>query len=157
MWDQGNNISDADISSQDFIDGAGAFDIYDSRAADDFLVPEDVFLRVRTFITYGAFDDIEPNLVQSLDIVFLSDRGGLPGDEIPECVYKDILPHDLNDPSFITDLPKPRVLLPGKYWVSVQANMLFLPNGQWFWFERTFQMLSPFVWENRVTASARDA
>ena len=26
--------------------------------------------------------------------------------------------------------------------------MLFLPNGQWFWNERTVQNLNPFVWEN---------
>lgn len=32
--------------------------------------------------------------------------------------------------------------------MSVRANMLFLPDGQWFWNERTVQTLSPFVWEN---------
>jgi len=32
--------------------------------------------------------------------------------------------------------------------MSVRANMLFDPDGQWFWNERTVQTLSPFVWEN---------
>jgi len=32
--------------------------------------------------------------------------------------------------------------------MSVRANMLFLPDGQWFWNERTVQTLNPFVWEN---------
>jgi len=26
--------------------------------------------------------------------------------------------------------------------------MRFVPNGQWFWIERTIQTLNPFIWEN---------
>ena len=40
LWNQLDNIADADITSQDFMEGS--FDIYDTRADDDFLVPDGV-------------------------------------------------------------------------------------------------------------------
>ncbi|MCH7679540.1 hypothetical protein IID10_09260 [candidate division KSB1 bacterium] len=148
LWDQSDNASDTDIVSQDFIGGGGIFDIYDARAADDFLVPDGFLWSVKTVKVFGTFDNVMPDVVQSLDVVFIADEGGLPGALVRGCSYKDILPEDINDPSFIINLPKPCRLTPGTYWMSVRANMLFLPDGQWFWNERTVQTLSPFVLEN---------
>lgn len=148
LWDQSDNASDTDIVSQDFIGGGGIFDIYDARAADDFLVPDGFLWKVETVKVFGTFDNIMPDAVQSLDVVFFADEGGFPGELINRCNYTNILPEDINDPSFIINLATPCLLTPGSYWMSVRANMLFLPDGQWFWNENTVQTLSPFVWEN---------
>lgn len=146
LWDQSDNSSVSDIVSQDFI--GGIFDIFDARAADDFLVPDGLLWSVETVKVFGTFDDIMPDVVQSLDVVFFADEGGFPGEIVRRCSYNNILPEDINDPSFIINLPTPCRLAQGTYWMSVRANMLFLPDGQWFWNERTVQTLSPFVWEN---------
>jgi hypothetical protein len=145
LWDQTDNIADMDITSQDFIESA--FDIYDTRAADDFLVPDGVYWSVRTVRVIGMFDmTVDPP--DSLDVLFYRDDDGLPGSVIGTCRFEQIQPEDENNPSFIINLPRPCRLLPGKHWVSVRANMFFLADGQWFWNESTEQRLSPFVWEN---------
>ncbi|GJM15048.1 MAG: hypothetical protein DHS20C13_03750 [Thermodesulfobacteriota bacterium] len=146
LWDQTENASDTDIVSQDFIDVI--FDTFDSRAADDFLIPEAFLWKVETVKVFGTFDGAAPDSLQSLDVVFYTDEGGLPGNLVNGCNFVNILPVDLNDPSFLINLPTPCFLRSGTYWMSVRANMLFLPNGQWFWNENTVQTLSPFVWEN---------
>jgi len=146
LWDQSDNESNTDIVSMDFIDVI--FDTFDSRAADDFLIPEGFLWKVETVKVFGTFDGAAPDSLQSLDVVFFRDEGGFPGEIVRGCNYNDILPEDVNDPSFIINLPTPCNLTPGTYWMSVRANMLFIPNGQWFWNERTVQTLSPFVWEN---------
>lgn len=148
LWDQTADVSDTDITSQDFIDGGGVFDIYDTRAADDFLVPDGFRWSIRTVRVLGMFDTT-PDPPQSLDVLFYWDDDGLPGEVIESCRFEKILPEDLLDPNFTINLPERRCnLRPGQYWMSVRANMLFLPNGQWFWNENTVQRLNPFVWEN---------
>jgi hypothetical protein len=148
LWDQTAGISSTDISSQDFTDSGGSLDHFDTRAADDFLVPDGFFWVIRTIYAFGAFDDNPPDIIDSLNIYFFADKDGLPGNEVARCVYKDILPEDITVPNFVIDLPLPCKLEPGVYWISVQANIAFIQNGQWFWHENTIQRLSPFVWEN---------
>ncbi len=147
LWDQSSDHSNTDIVSQDFIDG-GVFEIFDARAGDDFLVPDGFLWRIDTVKVFGTFDGAAPNNLQSLDVDFYKDQGGLPGDLVPTCVFDNILPVDVADPSFLINLPSTCTLLPGTYWISVRANMFFIPHGQWFWNERTIQTLNPFVWEN---------
>jgi len=146
LWDQSDNESNTDIVSMDFIDVI--FDTFDSRAADDFLVPDGFLWTVDTVKVFGTFDGAAPDSLQSLDVVFFRDEGGFPGEIVRGCDYVNILPVDIDDPSFLINLPTPCFLRPGTYWMSVRANMLFIPNGQWFWNENTVQTLSPFVWEN---------
>lgn len=147
LWDQSDDPSDTDIVSQDFIDGA-PFDVFDTRAADDFLIPEGLLWLIKSVKVFGTFEGAAPDTIQSLDVVFYEDEEGFPGAIVERCNFVNILPVDINDPSFLIELPKPCILNPGEYWMSVRANMLFLPNGQWFWNERTTQTLNPFVWEN---------
>lgn len=147
LWNQFNNVSDSDISSQDFIDGDGSFNIYDTRAADDFEIPEGAIWRIERVNVLGIYDDT-PDPIQSLNIVFYTNNRARPDEVIWYCNYRNILPDDILDPSFSTELPTPCMLTAGRYWVSVQADMLFVPNGQWFWFERDVQDLSAAVWEN---------
>lgn len=146
LWDQSDNKSDTDIVSQDFIDLI--FDTFDSRAGDDFLVPEGFGWSVESVKVFGTFDGAAPDTIQSLDVVFYRDEAELPGAIVSDCNYLNIQPVNINDPSFHINLPSPCSLRPGTYWMSVRANMLFLPNGQWFWNENTVQTLNPFAWEN---------
>ncbi len=148
LWDQSDNISSSDISSQDFTDGGGSLDQFDSRAADDFLVPEGFFWVIDTVRVFGAFDDNTPEIIDTVDVDFYVDRDGLPGQLVGQCVYDGVVPEDLTNPEFTINLPHKCLLQPGIYWVSVRANISFIQNGQWFWFERTVQTLSPFVWQN---------
>lgn len=147
LWDQSDNPSDTHVVSQDFVDGV-PFDQFDTRAADDFLVPDGFLWLIDTVKVFGTFDGAAPNNLQSLDVDFYKDEGGLPGDLVPTCVFDNILPVDIDDPSFMINLPTTCKLRPGTYWMSVRANMLFNPDGQWFWNERAVQTLNPFVWEN---------
>ncbi len=147
LWDQTANISSADISSQDFTDGGG-LDQFDSRAADDFLVPQGFFWVIDTVRVFGAFDDNTPEIIDTVDVDFYVDRDGLPGHMITDCAFDDILPEDITNPNFIIVLPHTCRLQPGIYWVSVRANISFIQNGQWFWHENSVQTLDPFVWEN---------
>ena len=146
LWDQTDNASDSDIVSMDFIDVI--FDTFDARAADDFLVPEGLQWSVETVKVFGTFDGSIPDAIQSLDVVFFTDEGGFPGEIVNGCNFLNIQPVDIDDPSFLINLPTQCILPPGTYWMSVRANMLFIPNGQWFWNEYTVQTLNPFVWEN---------
>ncbi len=146
LWDQSDNESDTDIVSQDFIDVI--FDTFDARAADDFLVPDGYLWLIDTVKVFGTFDGAAPDAIQSLDVVFYRDEDGFPGPIVNSCNYLNILPLDIDDPSFLINLPSTCTLRPGTYWISVRANMLFNPHGQWFWNERTVQTLNPFVWEN---------
>lgn len=146
LWDQSDNESDSDIVSQDFIDVI--FDTFDSRAADDFLVPDGFLWSIDTVKVFGTFDGLELDTIQSLDVVFYRDESGFPGAIVSTCNYLNIQPVDISDPSFLINLPTTCILRPGTYWMSVRANMLFSRNGQWFWNERTTQTLNPFVWEN---------
>jgi hypothetical protein len=148
LWDQSDNISTSDITSQDFTDGGGSLNQFDSRAADDFLVPDGFFWVIDTVRVFGVFDDSTPEIVDTIDVDFYVDDEGLPGRLVSECVFDNIFPEDITDPNFTIVLPRTCVLKPGLYWVSVRANISFIQNGQWFWFERTTQTLSPFVWQN---------
>ena len=40
------------------------------------------------------------------------------------------------------------VLTEGTYWVEIQANMTFLPNGAWVWRDRTVQSNQGAAWQN---------
>jgi hypothetical protein len=148
LWDQTAGIASTDISSQDFTDGGGVLDHFDTRAADDFQVPGGFFWIIQTVYAFGAFDDTTPDIINSLNVYFFTDKDGLPDTLHTPCVYKDIVPEDITVPNFVVDLPSPCKLEPGIYWVSVQANIGFIQNGQWFWHENSVQRLSPFVWEN---------
>jgi hypothetical protein len=111
-------------------------------------VPEGFFWVIDTVRVFGVFDDNTPEIIDTLDVDFYVDNDGVPGHLVADCVYDDISPENITNPNFTIILPRTCLLQPGMYWVSVRANISFLQNGQWFWFERTIQTLSPFVWQN---------
>ena len=46
------------------------------------------------------------------------------------------------------DLPTGCNLPPGTYWLMVQADMDYIPFGQWYWGGRSVQSNGAFVWQN---------
>lgn len=50
--------------------------------------------------------------------------------------------------TFSVNLPSTAVLTEGTYWVEIQANMTFLPNGAWVWRDRTVQSNQGAAWQN---------
>ena len=147
LWDQTGTAEGTGVASQNFTDPGGVFDNLDSRGADDFQVPGATGWNIETVRATGFYLS-GPGPVQSLNVVFFTDDSGLPGSVLPGCAYSNIQPQNVLDPNFIIDLPKPCTLTSGIYWVSVQVNMSFNPNGQWFWMTIVEQNLNEFAWEN---------
>jgi hypothetical protein len=50
--------------------------------------------------------------------------------------------------SFKLKLPTPAKLMPGTYWVSVQANMDMFGGGQWAWQQRSVVNGTAAKWQN---------
>jgi hypothetical protein len=113
------------LVSQNF---EAAFDAFDSRGADDFLLHSKCAVRNVT-VKGDYFNGSGP--ADSINIVIYADGGGLPG-----AIIKQFADMGYTDPSgsgnFSVTLPK-TVLQTGLYWISVRPNMAFSPNGEWEW------------------------
>jgi len=148
LWDQIGTAEGTGVASQNFTDPGGGLDNLDSRAADDFEVPGATGWDIETVRATGFYMSGAMGPIQSLNVVFFTDNEGLPGSVVPACEYLNIQPQNVLDPNFIINLPEPCTLASGTYWVSVQVNMPFNPNGQWFWMTILEQNLNLFAWEN---------
>ncbi|NAY91838.1 T9SS type A sorting domain-containing protein [Muricauda sp. JGD-17] len=113
--------------SQLFPDFGGAL----AQSADDFIVPSGSQWTVNNIVAFGGANN-SPSLT-SATIVIYEDNGGAPG----AVVYDSgaIAPSsEPNQTNLSLDLPEPVVLQEGTYWLSVYANLDFLPDAtQWFW------------------------
>ncbi len=145
LYDQNDNCGSY-VTSQKFTDAGGAFDSYDNQAADDFVVPPGSGWRVETIQVTGLYWN-GPGPVESVNVFFYADAGGLPG--ALEHSALGLTPSaGLAVGSFTLDLPTPAMLGPGTHWVSVQANQARIPVGQWFWNERLVQTGNESAWQN---------
>ena len=136
----------AAISSQNF---EPARDASDDQAADDFQVPGDVpAWAVTTIEVDGYYTGGGSRSATSINIWFYKDSDGLPGEEVYAALEVEAV-DGLDTGSFIINLSSPAALAPGHYWVSVQANLDWLPdNRQWPWRKRTVQHASESAWRN---------
>jgi len=144
LHDQNDNDSGNGYSSQNF---EASRDNLDTQGADDFRVPAGVVWKVREVDVTGVYYN-GPGPTESVRVTFYKNLGGLPD---PARVVKDypaIVPTDNGLGSFVIVLPTATQLKPGKYWVSVQANMNFALAGQWGWMARTVEKGSPAAWQN---------
>ena len=123
-----------------------ANDGYDSQLADDFVVRAgSVWTIQRVNVSGTYFNGIGP--AASVNVSFYSNSGTLPGAAVPGGTYTNLAMTDTAG-NFSISLPTNLVLTSGTYWVSVQANMDFTPNGEWGWLDRTVQSNSPAAWQN---------
>lgn len=144
LYNQLDNPGGA-YTSQNF---EAVYDAYDSFGADDFFVPANTTWTIQGIGVNGTVT--LTNQPASFSVSFYVDGGGLPLD--PPKATQNLSYQLVNGTYRIPLNPAPRI--PGgangrHLWVSVQANMDFLPAGdQWFWTSRTVQANSPAAWKN---------
>jgi hypothetical protein len=139
LYDQNDNDSGNAISSQNF---ESAYDVYDNMGADDFVVPAGQKWFVTEVSVTGQYT-VGP--AASVHITFYKNKKGLPNTVVAD--YPAVTCADTAG-SFVCGLPSKAKLKPGKYWVSVQANMDFAVGGQWYWQVRSVQSGNEGAWQN---------
>jgi hypothetical protein len=141
LYDQYNNAGTASTVSQDFETANNAFD---NQLADDFVVPAGQTWQVTEVDARGLYFN-GPGTAASFNISFYTNSGSnLPG---PPVYIATGLSYTGN-PDFVITLFAPATLVPGTYWVSVQARMDFTPGGQWGWTDRTVTSNNGAAWQN---------
>jgi len=144
LYDQNDNDSGIGITSQNF---ETSLDAYDNQGADDFKVPAGFTWKVKEVTVTGVYYN-GAGPAPSVHVTFYKNLGGLPNSAKVVADYPAIVPADNGFGSFVIALPTGAKLKPGKYWVSVQANMDFAIGGQWGWETRTVQSGLPAAWQN---------
>ena len=131
LYDQYDNAGATDVTSQNF---EATNDAFDTEAADDFVVPAGQAWNV----TQADVDGENTGPAASVNVRIYQDAAGLPGAQ----VYSALGAAANAGPAagdFEIPLPSPPTLPAGHYWLSVQTNQDFNPNGQWYWHTRTVQ------------------
>jgi hypothetical protein len=141
LYDQYDNDSGIGVVSQNF---EAANDPFDSTLADDFVVPSGQTWNINEVDVAGQYFN-GPGPAASVNVVFYSDSSGLPGSAV--ATRNNLAPTDTAG-AFVIPIPSAVTLGAGTYWVSVQANMDFTPNGEWGWENRTVQSNSGAAWQN---------
>lgn len=166
LYDQTDNPMSppsAGISSQKFED---AFNSLDDQAADDFFVPPGNGWVIERIEVAGFYAGGGSRNATSVNVYFYKDRDGLPGDQIYKAMGVPVTTGESSG-SFIIDLgdnpvavggvrnpaykkvPPVPPEIAGHYWVSVQANLDYLPDGrQWAWQKRMAQTGAESAWQN---------
>lgn len=142
LYDQTGHDSAIAIVSQNFEDD---FDVYDAAVADDFTVPDGRKWKLKEIDVPGTyFDGTGP--ARSLNIAIFKNKGDLPGKLVAE--YDAIEIFSDGQGSFVVRLPKWLKLKPGRYWISVQANMDFSGGGEWGWETASIMVDNPAQFQN---------
>jgi hypothetical protein len=143
LYDQYNNAGRGAFTSQDFEESRNALD---DELADDFVVPGGQTWNVESIDADGLYSGVNcPGPAQNFNVRFYSDSAGLPGALVESRIGMSYVQVG----STFTVTVSPAVsLAAGTYWVSVQARQDSIPNGQWFWTDRTVQSNSPAAWQN---------
>lgn len=122
-----NDVSTSSAPSQLIPDFGGAL----LQSADDFIVPEGSQWTINNIAAFGGANNSP--LLTSATVVIYEDNGGLPGAIVYDsgAIAPSSAPTNAN---LGLDLPEQVVLEAGTYWLSVYANLNFLPDEtQWFW------------------------
>ncbi len=142
LYDQTDNAGTDSLTSQEF---EASLSSYDNQAADDFEVPAGENWSVGSVFVPGAYYN-GTGPAPAVNVYFYENNGGLPGAEV---VSYDGIPVTTDVAgTFTIDLPAPAELGEGMYWLSVQADMDYTPNGQWGWTARAVQSFSAAAWRN---------
>ena len=140
LYDQYDNASDFATLSATFSD----FPPFNSDLADDFVVPTGVTWNVQSIDADGVYVPFS-GPANTFNVFFYADNAGLPGAQIYSAINQ---PFSVMGTTFSVTLPSVAVLTQGTYWVEIQANMTFIPNGAWFWRDRTLQANNGAAWQN---------
>ena len=140
LYDQYDNASAIGTLSSTFTD----FPDFNSDLADDFVVPTGQTWNVQLIDADGAYFPFN-GPANSFNVFFYADNAGLPGAQVYSAMNQ---PFSVVGTTFSVALPSMAVLTEGTYWVEIQANMTFLPNGAWIWRDRTVQSNQGAAWQN---------
>ena len=140
LYDQYDNASAIGTLSSTFTD----FPDFNSDLADDFVVPTGQTWNVQSIDADGAYFPFN-GPANSFNVFFYADNAGLPGAQVYGAMNQ---PFSVVGTTFSVALPSMAVLTEGTYWVEIQANMTFLPNGAWIWRDRTVQSNQGAAWQN---------
>ncbi len=144
LHDQYDNLTSTTTNSQNY---DSVNDDYDNEAADDFEVPAGTTWTIQTFEVDGQYNspDDRPS---SLNVRIYHDANGLPGALVEE--WLNLQPTGgFGEPdysNFSIPLPDAPALSPGRYWISVQVNLV--SGEHWFWRNRSETDFNPAAWRN---------
>lgn len=145
LYDQMDSPSTSVITSQNF---EADLDAFDSQAADDFVVPAGLAWTISTVEVSGSYTGLSSRPLDSVNLRFYANSGSnLPG---PQLYAATLVPSSgLDTGNLVLTLNPPALILPGTYWVSLQANMAFSTDQrQWQWIERTVQNGNTSAFQN---------
>lgn len=143
LYDQNSDDNGVGIVSQNF---EATFDAYDAQGADDFTVPAGSCWKITSVDVTGVyFNGSGP--AGSVNVTFYKNKGGAPNEGKIIAAFTNVVPTDSGG-SFSIALPSAVKAKPGKYWVSVQANLDFFVGGQWGWETRNTQAGTAAMWKN---------
>ena len=140
LYDQYNNASVIATLSATFTD----FPTFSADLADDFVVPAGQTWNVQSIAADGVYFPFS-GPANSFNVFFYANNAGLPGTQIYSAMNQ---PFSVVGSTFTVNLPSMAVLTAGTYWVEIQANMTFNPNGAWVWRDRTVQSNQGAAWRN---------
>jgi hypothetical protein len=141
LYSQYDNPGTSSYSSQNF---EPAQDAYDDFLADDFVVPAGQNWNLNKLDVQGTyFSGVGP--ADSMNVFIYTEAITSPGTLLES---RTAISYTNVADNFSIPISPTIVLNPGKYWVSVQANMDFSTNGQWGWTGRTVTSNYPATWQN---------
>jgi hypothetical protein len=120
------------------------FPTFSSDLADDFVVPGGETWNVESIDADGTYFN-GPGPATDWNVFIYTDSGGLPGTQIFSATNIPIVQVGT---TFTANLTPAAVLSEGTYWIELQANMTFVPQGEWGWTDRTVQSNNPAAWQN---------
>lgn len=140
-YQQLDNDNGVGIVSQNF---ERDLDIYDSRAADDFRLT--TRCKVSQVVVNGSYS-LGVGPARSVHVTFYRDNDGRVGriiDTQDDVRFRD----DSGVGNLTVTLQSSVDLRPGRYWVSVKANLDFGTGGQWGWNTNNEQVGVKAKWAN---------
>jgi hypothetical protein len=140
-YSQLNGADVGGVVSQNF---EKIYDTLDASGADDVLLRGTC--RVSQVSVEGSYLNFA-ELPSSMHVTFYRSSRGQVGEVLSN---QDNLSfaEPINDGDFVVDLARPVTLLSGRYWVSVQANMSFTTQGEWYWSTNETQRNNKAKWAN---------
>lgn len=146
LYDQYDNAATEPplgIGSQQFEPASAALS---DQAADDFVLVNAPLNYVIQGVNVMGEYSAGGGPASSFNVFFYTNGAdNLPGTQIAAFLN---LPYSGTPPNFEIDLGYGVYLVPGTYWLSVQAVQNFNPNGQWFWHDRIVQSNAGAAWQN---------
>ena len=131
LYDQYNNAGPNATRSATFTD----LPDFSTDLADDFVVPAGQTWNVQSIDADGTYA-FGPGPATDWNVVIYTDSGGLPGTQIFSATNQPVV---VVGTTFTVNLPVAAVLSAGTYWIEIQANMTFNPQGEWEWTDRILQ------------------